>query len=216
MLGPLPTRQEVNQAIETLIELFTALTSPPRKTTQGLWSELYLIARSLDPIIALESWHLTPAERYDFNSGQQRLEVKSSSNRQRQHHFSLEQLNPPSGTNLLIASIFVEPAAGGASISDLIQQITSRLHSPVLANRLNRIITLTLGSSWRNGLDAQYDQQLAEQSLQFYEPQSIPSINSSLPSGVSSVHFVSDLSHSPTANLTQYTALGNFFSAVIS
>ncbi|NJR52124.1 MAG: PD-(D/E)XK motif protein [Leptolyngbyaceae cyanobacterium CSU_1_3] len=62
----LPTEDEVSTAIRTFVELFRSLTKPPRESIQGLWAELYLIARSKKPSVLLDAWHITPEARFDF------------------------------------------------------------------------------------------------------------------------------------------------------
>ena len=98
--------------MDRLIELFRAMTTPSRKSVQGLWAELFLIAQSRQPTILVDAWHMLPEDRYDFAMDDQRIEVKSFSGSLRQHHFSLEQLQPPEGVKTLIASMLVEGFTG--------------------------------------------------------------------------------------------------------
>src|SRR4029078_3598315 len=102
--------QTTSDAIATIVELFRSLQAPPRKSVQGLWSELFLIAEARHPTLLLRAWHATPGDRYDFNLGTARLEVKSVAGAVRHHHFSLAQLSPTGGTTALVASLFIERA----------------------------------------------------------------------------------------------------------
>jgi len=120
-LSGLPTRAELTQGINELARLFAAMTAPPRVGIRGLWAELFIMARSGNPEIAVASWHGAETERYDFAQGNQRIEVKSSGTRTREHHFSLEQLHPPSDIDLLVASLFVERSSGGLSVVELLE-----------------------------------------------------------------------------------------------
>lgn len=216
MLDPNPSRQDVSQIVSQIVDLFQALEAAPRKTVQGLWAELYLMARSNDPVTLAKAWHATPQDRYDFNAGSQRIEVKSVSGRVRQHHFSLEQLQPPSGVELLIASLFVERAGAGVSLSELLEQIRGRINSnPGLLLHFDQSVAATLGSGWRNSLQDRFDKQLAEQSLAFYEPTAVPSVGLNLPLEVSEVHFKTDLTGKNRANYSQYRALGGLFQAAL-
>src|SRR5262249_35004628 len=108
ILGPSPSARDIAAALGRLVELFRALARPASNTIQGLWSELFVIANGNDPIRLAAAWHVSPTDIYDFNAGELRLEVKSSSRRYRQHTFSLNQLKPPDGSNLVIVSLFVE------------------------------------------------------------------------------------------------------------
>ena len=84
------------------------MTDSPTNTVNGLWSELFLIENSTNPKELINYWHNLPEEKFDFNAGKERIEVKSSSSFERKHIFSAEQLNPPSDTQVLIASVFLK------------------------------------------------------------------------------------------------------------
>lgn len=207
-----PTSQDVNQAIKILIELFRAMTRPPRKSIQGLWAELYFMARVDQPTPLIEAWHIRPEDRYDFSLGNQRVEIKSTSHRVRQHHFSLEQLHPPAGIEVLVASIFVERTQAGQSLMELLEKIRSCIiDRPDLLLHVDEIVGLTLGSSWKHALQERFDEKLAEDSLAFYEVSTVPSVNPEIPLTVSKVHFMSDLTGLETINLSTYRNKGNLF-----
>ncbi len=215
-LGARPTRQDVAHAVDKFVELFRAMANPPRKSIQGLWAELFLIARSSDPAMLITAWHLTPEDRFDFSHESQRIEVKSASGRRRHHHFALEQLHPPAGTSLLIASLFVERSAAGISVAELVDRIRTRVGSvPNHLMQLDRVVGLTLGDRWRSAFDEKFDLGSAEESLAFFEPSIVPSVNPDLPPGVSEVRFKSDLTGKPTAKLLQYRARGGLFRAAL-
>jgi Putative PD-(D/E)XK family member, (DUF4420) len=194
VLGATPSRLSVSKAVTKLAELFHALKEPPRKSLQGLWSELFLIAQSSDPVMLAGAWHIAPHDLYDFSFGAQRIEVKSARGRARRHYFTLEQLQPPPGAQLQIASILVEACETGTSLLDLLDQIGSQLGSRLdLALRVESVVGLTLGDSWRRSRAERFDRSLAEESLAFYYPENIPKVSSDIPSGVSEVRFRSDL-----------------------
>lgn len=102
------TQSDVAHSVNQLIELFRAMVKPPRKSVQGLWAELFLISEARQPVLLVDAWHTEPEDRYDFAMDEQRIEVKSFSGQIRQHHFSLGQLHPPAGVNVLVASVRVE------------------------------------------------------------------------------------------------------------
>jgi hypothetical protein len=193
-VGVNPSRQQVGRAIESVIELFRALSLPPKKSVQGLWAELLLIARARHAAVLAAAWHARPEERFDFSLGTERLEVKSVATRLRQHYFSLEQLRAEPGTSILVASLFVERTGAGTSLRELLNVIRRHLGSrPDLLLRLETIVGVTLGNALPRALDETFDLEFAERSLSFYRAADIPSIRSELPSGVSEVHLKSDL-----------------------
>jgi Putative PD-(D/E)XK family member, (DUF4420) len=145
------------------------------------------------------------------------LEVKSSAGQTRQHHFTLEQLCPPSGTVLIIASLLVERSDAGRTIKDLIELIRSRISGdPELIAHVNRIITLTLGNSWQKALTEGFDEKLAERSLAFFSAENIPKINPNiLPTEVSGVHFKVDLTGLHPLSSSDLRAAGELFQAAL-
>lgn len=214
-LGDQPNQSDVAHAMNQLIELFRAMTKVPQKSVQGLWAELFLIAQARQPDILVEAWHIVPEDRYDFAMGNQRIEMKSFSGNIRLHHFSLEQLHPPEGIRALIASVLVESSQAGISIGDLREKIQIRLSNNLDALlHIDRVIALTLGDTWQQASDACFDERLAEESLAFYETSAIPSVNPNLPSGVSGVHFRSDLTESPTTDLSHFSEERGLLKAV--
>ena len=215
-LGDQPNQSDVAHAIKQLIELFRAMTKASRKSVQGLWAELFLIAQARQPDMLVEAWHTVPEDRYDFAMDNQRIEVKSFSGNIRLHHFSFEQLHPPEGTRALIASVFVENSQAGVSIEDLREKIQIRLSNNLDALlHLDRVIALTLGDTWQQASDARFDERLAEESLAFYETSAIPSVNPNLPSGVSGVHFRSDLTDISTTEISYFSEERGLFEAVL-
>ena len=211
-----PTQSDVANAINRLIELFRAMTKPPRKSVQGLWAELFLISNAHQPTILVDAWHTVSEDRYDFAMGDQRIEVKSFAGQIRQHHFSLEQLHPPGGVKTIVASVCVERTQAGESIADLREKIQGSLssNSDSLLH-LDTVIALTLGDGWHHASEVRFDSRLAKETLAFYEASAIPSVNPNLPSGVSYVRFLSDLTKIRTVDISHYRADGGLFKAAL-
>ncbi len=212
LLSPHPTRDEVARAVDSLIELFRAMSQPPRKSVQGVWAELLVIARSCDIASMVRAWHALPEDRYDFNAGSERLEVKSTSGRIRRHHFSLEQLQPPEDTRLLIVSLFTERAGAGTSLRELTDEVRARLSDAELLLKIERVMAQTLGEGLRVAMETRFDRQLAERSVAFYAPSEVPSVDPSLPPGVGEVRFLADLSSAVPTDAAQRS--GGLFDAL--
>ena len=183
---------------------------------QGLWAELFLISQARQSDILVDAWHTVPEDRYDFAMDDQRIEVKSFSGNVRLHHFSLEQLHPPTCVKALVTSISVENSQAGASIGDLREKIQTRLSSNFDSLlHIDKVIALTLGDAWQQASNARFDEMLAEESLVFYETSKIPSVNPNLPTGVSEVRFRSDLTAIAPAKSSLYYTEGGIFGAVL-
>jgi hypothetical protein len=204
-IGKNPTQQQVIDSLKRFVEVFKALTDIPTKTVNGLWAELFLIDNAKNPQKLLNYWHSIPEEKFDFNAGAEKVEVKSNSNFERKHVFSSEQLNPPANTQVLIASVFVKQHNSGINIQQLIDSISNKVGSDyTLTEKLSSIVCKTLANSLEHSIGVKFDYEIARQSLQFYRHQDIDKIEKiHIPENISEVRYKSDLTElmpiSPTA-----------------
>jgi len=194
-LGPNPATGDVVRVVRTVVELFRTLTIASKKAVQGVWAELFLIATSRDKAHAARSWHATPHDRYDFVSGLERLDVKSSGDRERRHYFSHDQLSPPAGATLWIASVFAERTGGGVTLEEIINRACDGLGNAEAA-RVRTTTADTLGAGFVNALEVAFDFELASDSLRYYRATSIPHLSVPLPTDISEVHYRADLATS--------------------
>jgi Putative PD-(D/E)XK family member, (DUF4420) len=169
--------------------------------SNGLFGELLFLRQSQNPFRALAAWRTQDTSRFDFNAGSIRIDVKTAAGRQRIHTFSYDQCNPPSGTIAIAASLFVELAAGGISLQEIIREIEGLIATNAdLVLKLHETVAETLGRSLHEALSVRFDRRLSASSLQFYDLRSIPAVRSQPPPGVSEIHFRSDLSSAPQAD----------------
>jgi hypothetical protein len=196
ILGATPRRAAIASAVNQIAHIFQRLQSPPAKPVNGLFGELFLIRTSQNPFRTLSAWRPQDISRFDFNTGDIRIDVKTASGRRRTHAFSHDQCNPPSGTLALAASLFVERAAGGTSLRELIREIESLVATNTdIVMKLHKTVAETLGSALQEALSIRFDLQLAASSLEFYDLRTIPAIRGEPPACVSDIHFQSDLSN---------------------
>jgi hypothetical protein len=215
-LGSKPSQQDITRAVNKLVELFRVMSEPAHKSVQGLWAELLVIERAVNPATLVDAWHSFPEEIYDFSKDDQRIEVKSATGRIRRHHFSLEQLSPPRDATVLVASVLVERAGGGISIAELVDRVRSRLtNQPDLLLQVERIVALTLGENWRAALEDRFDREFATSMLAYFDATTVPSIRATIPPEVSGVSFTSDLSQTPGIDIKSYRAMGGLFKAAL-
>lgn len=194
-----PTHNQLKIEIQKLIDLFSRFTRPPKKTIQGLWAEMFIIDQAKYPEYLIQSWHASPEDKFDFNDGQDKIEVKSTSQARRVHSFAFEQLNPNRNSNLLIASVFVVQTGCGKNIFDLKDSICKKVTNLQLQFRLNELLSQTLGSDFDKVFDVYFDYQQAIDTLSFFDFKDIPTINSgNIPNEVSNVRFDCDLSRVQT------------------
>jgi hypothetical protein len=205
-LGIKSTEKQIADTLLKFVEIFRALSDTPTNTVQGLWSELFLISISHQPNILIDYWHSVPEEKYDFNANEERIEVKSSSSMERIHFFSSEQLNPPAGVQVLVASILLKQTSVGVDIQNLIDLISSRIQDNLeLIDKLYSIVFKTLGSSLEFSISYKYDPKIAKESLCFYRHQDIIKIElENIPAEVSEVRYRTDLSKVDSVNIGDF------------
>jgi hypothetical protein len=215
-IGNEPSQQEVIESLNGFIEVFRSMTDIPTNTVRGLWTELFLIESAKDSSTLLNYWHDLPEEKFDFNYGSEKIEVKSNSSFLRQHTFSSDQLNPPAGTQVLIASIFIKPNIFGKSIQQLIESILLKVNNNIsFANKLNSIVCKTLGNSIEESIKIKFDYTIAKDSLVFYRHQDIYKIEKSrIPHEVSAVRYISDLSSIMSLEIEKLTSKGTLFQSI--
>lgn len=214
-LSQKPTQKEVFETFRNFVEIFRSLSDNPSKTLQGLWAELFLIEKSKSPDALLNYWHNIPEERFDFNADTERLEVKSSSNMERVHIFTSEQLNPPVDKQVIIASVFTKQSSSGQSISDLLESIQNKLSDISLMDKLFSIVAKTLGNTVEQSIRIKYDYNLANSSIRFYRHQDISKIERlSIPDRVSEVKYKSELTDLPPIDPNTIESDGELFRAI--
>ena len=202
VLGEHPTREQIATAVNRLAAIFQKVRQPSARPLNGLFGELCLLLHSRNAAEALAAWRANDNVRFDFSDGDVRLDVKASGSRNRQHTFSYEQCNPPAGTIAVVASLYAEQAAGGVSLSSIMNQIETRVSSNAdLVFKLHENVAATLGASLKDSLQRRYDMRLAESSLLFFNLEDVPAIRGPLPAGVSDVHFRSNLSALPPVSI---------------
>lgn len=196
IVGDHPRSVDLARAVIRLAAIFRSVRKAPSRSVYGLFGELYLILRSGDAVTAVLAWRSDVNSRFDFSSGDIRLEVKVTSGRGRLHTFSYDQCNPPSGAVAAVASLNTEQTAGGTSLGSVLSQVAARVASRVdLVLKLHETVAETLGTSFSDGLARRFDMRLAESSLSFFRIDDVPAIRGPLPAGVSDVRFRSDLSN---------------------
>lgn len=215
-LGNSPNQQQLLDSLNKFIEVFRSLSDIPTNTVHGLWAELFVIENSRSPKTLLNYWHNNPEEKFDFNSGEEKIEVKSNSNFERIHTFSSEQLNPPVGSQVLIASVFVRHNSAGTDIGQLIDHIITKIQNDTqLTEKLNRIVCATLGNTLEQSIKLKFDYKIAQDSLLYYKNQDISKIEEiNIPNEVSDVKYKSDLSKITPVNVLKILSKGVLFDSL--
>lgn len=212
-LPTIPNVTDLKAEISKVIGLFTAHKSLSQEIIKGLWAELFIIEQSNNPLYLINSWHISPNDKYDFNDGKNLIEVKSTTGPVREHTFAIEQLHPSDGADLLIASVFVAKSPMGTSILDLVNAISQKIDDVESLIRLREVVGQTLGSNIEDVAKIYFDYNYSSSSKKFYHYSDIPKIDiCNVPNNVSSVHFRSNLMEIQnidiqTTNCTLYKSL---------
>lgn len=192
-----PRIKDIAYEVDRLIAIFEALSRPPKKKIQGLWGELLVICKSKNPEAMIQAWHSQPDAKYDFSMGTDKIEVKTTSTEQRNHRFSLDQLNPSEHSRLLIASITVRESSKsqtGLSIFDIYDMICAKVESPECRLRMYAVILETLGQDMIKADKLYFDYTEASDSLAYFDYTDVPSISKETISPlVSGVKFYSNI-----------------------
>ena len=193
-LKVLPSTVTLKSEITKIIKLFTDSPKLSLDVVRGLWAELLVIEQSSDPEYLVRTWHVTPNEKYDFNDGECKVEIKSTAGNERKHTFSLEQLNPGVDASLLIASIFVLQTGVGPTVFDLLDRISNRINDSDVIVTLREIVLTTIGPHLDEVSKLHFDYIKGVQDYALYDYQIVPSIKKEhIPIGVEKVVFQSDL-----------------------
>lgn len=140
----------------------------------GLFGELVLISIAPDKEKALDLWHEASEGRYDFTSGNSRLEVKTTLGELRKHHFSSSQLPAKSGVKLRVASVLTETVQDGTSVIDLWQTILPFVKKPKLVEKLNGLVLKTILKDYDKSISLGFDYDAAIRSILYFAGESVP------------------------------------------
>jgi hypothetical protein len=190
-----PSFRSFVDELKKLVLLFKSQGKRAKKEPQGLWAELFFISQSSDPQYLLKCWRLSDSDRYDFNDGIDKLEVKSTSKRNRIHRFSHSQLSELSDSMVAIGSIIVSESGDGSTINDLMREIEERVDNPELNLKLKMNILDIMGSEFDRVFNTFYDIGLAKSSKELFDIKNISKINEEhIPNNITGLKFDCDLS----------------------
>lgn len=214
-----PDNFKIKGYIEDIENLFVDCVEILDDDVVGLFGELLLIHSSLDRNRILDFWHLPLNARFDFSSGFEKIEVKTTSNSIREHYISLEQIQSGDDMDVLICSIMVKRVhhGGGKSINDLINEISSNLDEIHLKkfDEVIREICKGLDVSYKFR-DYKFDLDYSINSIMFFDTNVLPKIDvSSLPEGVSQVKFKETLDEKYKLNLSEFSILPDELFSVV-
>ncbi|MDD7939330.1 PD-(D/E)XK motif protein [Actinomycetospora lutea] len=131
--------------------LFSALERPSQRAELGLWGELFVIARSREPLTLASAWVDDANSVFDFATSGHRLEVKTTTGAWRQHIFSITQLEQAQTADTAVVSVMTTEVESGTSVPELLMKSQNRLrHNPELQHAMLEKTVRIAGSSLGN------------------------------------------------------------------
>ena len=202
-----PSFAQIKAELNNLVNLFRSLSKPAKKTIQGLWTELLFINQSNDIEYVIKSWHQGKNDRYDFNDGIDKVEIKSTSKSDRIHRFSLSQLQEIKNTVVTIGSTLTVETGKGISANDLIESITEKISDSSLMLKIHNTVADTLGDEFERIFDIYFDYNLALNSIQYFDVRDIPKISSeAVPNQITNVKYDCNLSNIGSIDQNEITS----------
>ena len=186
-LGAFPHPEDIAAWLAAMSELLSKLELGGRRRLQGLWAELLAISEFGDPMVMLRRWRPEDEERFDFLGPSFAVEVKSCQEFDRVHEFSLQQLRPPDGLEVWVASTVVRQDPDGMSVLELLSLIESKLPDAHSRGQLRTMALSTAGPALADDDEYRFDYFLARDSVRLMDARAIPSISEELHADVVSV-----------------------------
>ncbi len=210
------TEGELEGRVDDFARVFGALGRPPTQTVEALWSKLAIVLWSKDVRLALASWQSNPRAIETLEQGLTRLHVKTSGVDRREHAVRLEELAEPAGGRTVLVSMVPKEDCSGETVADLREAILERVDGDVDARRrLEALVTLSLGQSWREAGDLRFSLKDARRQLRIFDSRDVPTVPQPVSLGLRDVCFVVDLRDTDPMPLAAARGLGSFFRGVL-
>ena len=170
----------------------------PEKDTKklqiGVWGELfcidYLYNKGFSDIA--KKYHNNFYFKHDIElSDSLRMEVKSTVDPKRIHHFRHDQICR-SDVTVIVCSIILEESQEGTTLLDMCKRIMSLIDDPDDRLNMEKIIRMCGLSDEKPGMA--FSELKAEEEIRFYFAGSLPMIASPIPNGVTRVEYDVDCS----------------------
>ncbi|MFC2034210.1 PD-(D/E)XK motif protein [Chloroflexota bacterium] len=181
----------------SLIKLFSVVPARDiRGERQGLWGELFVMKVVKGYSFWSPYWHDDIREKFDFTCPGKRVEVKTTLNQERVHHFSHGQVFSSHGEDIAIASLMLREDSEGLSLINLILECREALIDTPLFLKLEKATRrVKMYDTSESG--PVFNHQEAMRSLAWFHASDVPHFRIPEPSGVSETRYKVDLSIAP-------------------
>ena len=192
-IGMKPKIEDVKIQFEKLESIFIKLSKASTKSILGLWGELFLISISKNSEYLINSWHKEANDKFDFNDGTDKIEVKTTTLNRRKHHFEIKQLRKFTNSITVVVSIITSDTDNGTSIGDLLNQIKPNISIDIYEKLITKTFEV-IGDKINDLEGTRFDYKIAESEIKFYFSEDIPKPEV-VPNEVTEVRFQTDLSN---------------------
>lgn len=190
-------RQAVTSFFRSMVRLFAVT---PAKDLQaerlGLWGELFMMSRVRGFRFWAPFWHSEVTRRFDFSSGGNRVEVKTTTRPERTHHFSHRQIYAVEGEEIVVASIVAAEDDSGLSLRQLIEDCRNALLGTPDCLKLEKAVRQA-GMESSSEVGPIISAVEAQESLAWFRSEDIPHFRIPEPPGVTETRYRVDLSTAP-------------------
>lgn len=183
----------LNELFSALVSLFAQKEKTANLELQGMYAELYVIKYFMNLGINISSfWQKNTKMNFDFTiTRKKRMEVKSTTQETRIHHFKHEQLLSEL-YDILIVSCLLRRNDSGLSLYQLIQEVRTiaaqDFRTLLYIEQLIKNIPEDVLREYK------YDEIYLENNIRFYPAHNVPKFNETQPQGVTQTEYNSNLS----------------------
>lgn len=196
------TKDNPSRLFNTISSLFDKENQVSETELQGLFAELYTIDYfSKQNLNIGVFWQSKRRMKFDFTiTKTKRMEVKSTTNDKRIHHFKHEQLICEL-YDILVVSYMLRKSDDGISFLDLVERIRDSQISnlPLMA----RIESYLLNANKDDIAHLRYDEPYLLQNMRFYDANQIPRFDEINPEGVINAEYDCMLENIQSISLVQ-------------
>ena len=203
------SKDELDNFLGSIIDIWRGIKEPSTEKIIGLWGELFTILNSKDIELAVMSWHNKNNNKFDFYNNNEAVEIKSTTNNIRKHHFSQSQLNTKE--EIFVISLLLQDDISGYTINDLKDEILKKIKDDNLILNFKKIFYRTKGTYEGVKIEKiKYNLNYTKKNIKVFNSKDIPIITN-IPEHITDVEFVLNLSLcSEVVDLNKYTFINNF------
>lgn len=206
--GDDPVYEDLINHLDVLRQIHMSLAKKRDISELGLWGELFLISNSINKKDAIQSWHMSASEIYDFNNGKNIAEVKTTIKPERKHKISQDQINDIKSKKSSLISIMTAPieATIGTSVNQLVDDIMQFLSQDEKSFFTEKLEELA-GLEYLN-YNKSFDRRLAEETLRSFDHDVLERIEpSNIPASILQIEFTLNLENIKAKSAADFNTL---------